>query len=209
MSRSDTSIANAALTKVGAATISSLQEDVKGARILRDRFDEVRDRELELNVWRFAVTRVQLAADPSTPAYGYSYRYRLPADCLRPVLAGDHYAPLGIMGVHYSYNRNTAPRAPWEVFGEFLETDQSAPLDFEYVRRVTEVTLFASTFAEALASALAVECCEALTGSAGKVDRALRDYDRAISMAAMVNALYRPPRPRQAGTWIRARHSHG
>jgi hypothetical protein len=47
------------------------------------RYTQVRDSLFRSHPWNCLQKRVALAADTATPAWGFSYQFTLPADCLR------------------------------------------------------------------------------------------------------------------------------
>jgi hypothetical protein len=79
-------ICNGALNQLGATTILSLTEDSKNARLCNSRFTQVRDAVFRSHPWNCLQKRQELAADTDAPAWGFSYAYTLPADCLRLLL---------------------------------------------------------------------------------------------------------------------------
>ena len=60
-------IGNLALTKLGAARITSFADDSKQARALSAIFDPMRDAELTLHPWSFAILRASLPARRRRP----------------------------------------------------------------------------------------------------------------------------------------------
>jgi len=76
-------ICNGALNQLGATTILSLSEDSKNARLCNSRYTQVRDALFRSHPWNCLQKRVQIAADATAPAWGFTYAYTLPADCLR------------------------------------------------------------------------------------------------------------------------------
>ncbi|MEL6278485.1 MAG: hypothetical protein AAFR28_06320 [Pseudomonadota bacterium] len=203
---SETAICNAALAKIGEREITSLADDNPPAKAMSKRYARLRDLELSRSVWRFAVEIAQLTADGAAPTFGYSQRFAMPSDSLRPLLVGNIYAPLGEEGVHYTAAyAYAAPRPHFEIIGQYVHTDLAAPLEFTYVKRITDPTRFSDLFIEALASKLAWDAVDELTNSPGRQDRAKQDYADAMSAARMQNALWRPPRQRRSGAWVRSR----
>ena len=76
-----TEIANIALTNLGEATISDVQTDNnERARLLNNRFDDIRDSVLRSHPWNVTVRRSVLSAYTSTPAWGYKYAFTFPTD---------------------------------------------------------------------------------------------------------------------------------
>src|SRR3954471_2474575 len=98
-----TSIANYALSKAGEDPVLALTDDTKKARLLNRIFDQVRDAELRRVRWKFSIKRDMALALVEPPAWGYSYKYPLPADFLALVQVNDIYVHGG------------KQRAPWSV----------------------------------------------------------------------------------------------
>lgn len=203
---SETEIANRALSMLGDTRITALTDDTKGARAMNARFIPLRDALLQEYPWRFAVTLVQLPAVSTAPAFGYSQAYQLPADCLRPIEVGDNLAFELAVGVQYRIDgTNSSATAPYEIVGDQIHTDETAPLKFSYVARIENTGLFPPVFVEAFAARLAMDAAEELTQSAGKYDRAARAYSAAMNIAMRTDALQRPPQERMPGTWMTSR----
>ena len=76
-------ICNGSLNQLGATTILSLTEDSKNARLCNQRYTQVRDGVFRSHPWNCLQKRVELAADTTAPAWGFSFAYTLPSDCLR------------------------------------------------------------------------------------------------------------------------------
>ena len=76
-------INNAALNQLGASTILSLTEDSKNARICNARYTQIRDAVFRSHPWNCLQKRLELSSSTTTPAWGYSFQYDLPSDCLR------------------------------------------------------------------------------------------------------------------------------
>jgi len=78
-------IVNLGLAQVGAAKLSSLEDDTKAARLANDIYEfcllEVADMDID---WKFMTARKKLAALATDPAFGsYDHQYTLPANCRR------------------------------------------------------------------------------------------------------------------------------
>lgn len=203
---SSVEIANRALSKLGAARITSLDDDNKPARAMKARYTLLRDAELEAYPWRFAIKLTSLPALASAPLYGYANAYQRPFDDLRPISIGDHpvlHEAVGVVyAAGYTYQSGTAP---FEIIGQEIHSDFGPPLKYQYVQRVTDSGFYPPLFVEALACRLAADAAEELTQNAGKYDRAVAMYDRAIAEARRVNAMYRPPSLRTPGRFILSR----
>ena len=83
-------ICNSALNQLGAASITALTDNSKNARLCNERYTTVRDAVFRSHPWNSLIKRQQLAQTTNTPAYGFSYEFALPSDCLR-VLTIDAY----------------------------------------------------------------------------------------------------------------------
>lgn len=192
-------IANRALTKLGAARIISLNDDIKAARSILSCYEDLRDDELRRNRWSFALKRTTLAALSTAPAFGYEYQYQLPADCLRVDMVDDRF-PDVVMD-----NYVNAEYVDWVLENGLILTDIAAPLSLRYLAQITDPTLFDPNFREALSCRIAAEICEDLTQSMPKREMAWKEYDRAIRAAIKGNAIERLPMQPPDNSWIISR----
>lgn len=191
---SQTAICNQALTKLGAQRIVNLSDDSKQAKTLSAIYDIKRDAELAAHPWTFAITRAQIPASSTPPAFGWSYAYPLPADYLAMVEVGQDYV---------FYNTDTGPLFQIESFenGLAILTDQGSPLEIRYIKRVTNAGLYPPLFVEALACRLAAEACEDLTQSLSKREAAWNERTQAVRDAKRVNSIEQPPRVMPDTSW--------
>jgi len=83
-------ICNSALNQLGASSITALTENSKNARLCNERYETIRDAVFRSHPWNCLIKRVQLAKDTDTPAWGFSFQYTLPADCLRVLQIRDY-----------------------------------------------------------------------------------------------------------------------
>lgn len=202
---SSTDIANRALSMLGEVRITDIADDNKPARAMNARFAYLRDAELMAYPWRFSITRVQLSAGATVPAWGYSTTYARPTGDLRPISIGGTYISAQAIGVMYETTGIPSTSAPYEIIGELIHTNLGEPLDYEYVAQITDTTKFHPLFIEALAARLAADAAEELTQSTTKQERAMMVYERAIRTARKADAMFRPPRMRQTGLWMASR----
>lgn len=192
-------IANAALTKLGAARITSLSDDVKAAREVNARFEALRDDELRAHRWQFSIKRASLAALTTTPAFGYTYQYALPSDCLRIDMVNDTF-PSVVMDNYIS-----SELIDYVVEGNLILTDIGAPLKLRYLAQITDPNAWDVSFREALACRIAAEVCEALTQSPQKRQLAWTEYQQAITRAVRSNAIERAPVSPPDDAWVMSR----
>lgn len=200
MASSEVIICNAALSKLGAGTITALNQNNDNARTMNLRYATVRDAELHRRRWKFSIRRTSLAALADAPEFGYAFQYQLPNDYLRLIEGGDiaNFADL-------SDYRTSSDMALYSIEGKKILTDLGAPLNIRYIARITDTTQFNSSFDEAFASRLALECCERVTQSTSKKEACRVDYAQAIREAARANAVEAPPVDMGDDSWVLAR----
>ena len=200
MATSVVQICNAALTKLGDDTITSLADNTERARACAARYEAVRDAELRRRRWKFSIRRASLAALATAPISDYDRQFQLPTDYLRLIEGGDIADAADLTDY-----RTSSGRALYSIEGDKLLTNLSAPLDIRYIARIEDVSLYDAAFTEALASRLAVELCERITQSDSKRELAWADYRTAIREASRANAIESPPTHPADDTWITTR----
>jgi hypothetical protein len=197
---SDINIANRALQKLGAASITSFNDNSTAGRAMNLAYAPVRDAELRRRRWKFSITRANLAAISTAPVNGiFSLQYQLPAQCLRVLNVGD-YSP----GADTSDYRNRTV-ADYSIEGNLILTNIGSPLSLRFIQQITDPGVFDSAFAEAFAARLAWETCEQVTQSTEKRKLAMTEYKAAILEAAQANALEIPPDFMPDNAWMLAR----
>ncbi|PVX84349.1 hypothetical protein [Paraburkholderia unamae] len=192
---SQVGIANRALTKLGSARITSLDEDSKAAAALNSCYDYVLDACLRAHRWHFAKARAQLAELAAPPLFGFQHQYRLPSD----------YLALIQIGQFLVYPRGDT-RGLYSIEGGNILTDIDAPLAIRYTRRITDPNAYDALFVESFACRLALECCEALTQSQTKMQSIATQLSQALSDANRANAIERPSQPIGDDTWLESRN---
>ena len=138
-------ICNGALNQLGASTILSLTEDSKNARQCTARYTQVRDSLFRSHPWNCLQKRVQLAADTTAPAWGFTSAYTLPADCLRLLRILD-------------YDSNH------KVEGRKILTNNSS-MKILYVARIEDPNEYDELLRETISAALAADIAYAVTSS--------------------------------------------
>ena len=199
MSTSAVAICQRALHKMGAGSITSLNDNNEKARVLKVAYDPVRKAELRRRRWKFAIKRAALPELADTPISGYDHQYQLPNDWLRLVEGGD------LISVADTSDYRTSPNALYAIEGRAILTDLSAPLQIRYLADITDANLFDACFCESLAARLAFECVERITESTQKKADLFNDYRNSIREAVHANALEAPPEFPGDGEWVTAR----
>lgn len=196
---SKTDVANRALTKLGDARIIDLTDDSEAAIVLNSMFDTVRDAELRANNWNFSIKRDAIAALSSTPAFGFTYEYQIPGDCLRIIMVDEFY-------VGYSLsNYRTMPEEVYQIEGRKILTDIGAPLKIKYARSVTNVGDWDPLFVEYFACVLAYEACKRLANNNGDKEALKDDKKQALLTAVLADAIENPPELIADDAWIMSR----
>jgi len=138
-------ICNGSLNQLGATTILSLTEDSKNARLCNQRYSQVRDAVFRSHPWNCLQKRVELAADTDAPAWGFSFAYTLPADCLRLLRILD-------------YDSN------YKVEGRKILSNTSS-MKILYIGRVTDPNEYDESLRETLSAALGADIAFAVTSN--------------------------------------------
>ena len=190
MAVSEVQIANRALQKLGAARISSLAQDHPNARSVSAAFDLVRDMELRRYDWSFAIKRASIAADGTDETILNTWkRYSLPNDFLKLIRDDE-----------------SGTYVDWKIEGLYILTEDASPLEIRYVARIEDPNYFDPLFIEAFAGRLAMECCEEITDSSGKLEALSALYNDAISEAKRIGAIEKPAQEFPEDPWLTARY---
>lgn len=197
---SNVQIANSALTKIGSARITALTDNVKAAREINAIFELRRDYLLRTHNWSFAMERTMLPALSAAPAWGYTYLYQLPTDCLRVVQVDDMWVVPGM--ADYTSGPDSEP---YKITGRRIETDIGAPLKLRYIKRMTDPAQFDAAFVEVFANDLADQVCEALTQSNTKREATRAALRQSLLEAIRSNAIELPPEAIPDDSWILSR----
>lgn len=183
MAYTKTSIANAALGEIGKALIVSLLETSEEARLVNAFFDDMLDEELASYSWTFATYRAELAPLVAAPAFGWTYKFQLPASpyCLRVIEEVD--------GNDY------------RIEGREILADAN-PLKIRYIARLADMSLLSATFVRAFVFRLAAKLSISLVGSGELRDRMLAEYVNARNHAESMDAGQEPVGEQDKGSWL-------
>ena len=138
-------ICNGSLNQLGASTIISLTEDSKNARLCNARYTQVRDSLFRSHPWNCLQKRIQLASDTATPAWGFSYQFTLPTDCLRVLRIEDYDSDYKIEGRKIVSNVST--------------------MKILYIARIEDPNQYDEILRETLSAALGADIAYAITSS--------------------------------------------
>ena len=161
-------ICNGALNQLGASTILTLTEDSKNARLCNARYTNVRDAVFRTHPWNCLQKRIQLASDTDTPAWGYSFQYTLPSDCIRL---------LTILDYDYDY----------KVEGRKILSNVDS-MKILYVARIEDPNEYDELLREVISAALAADIAYAITSSNPVATQMYQLYQEKLKDARFVDA---------------------
>ncbi|MCY1396705.1 hypothetical protein D9M71_116870 [compost metagenome] len=174
---SDIEICNIALARVAVTQpIASFTERSKAAEQCALFYAPMRELVLRDFPWPFAESIVALA-DIGTPAPGWAYRYRYPADCamLREIVRPGQRVEL-------RSDMRTPFKVGYDVGGRVVHTDQPEALA-RFTFNVEDPTYFDSLFVDAFAWKIACEVAVPLTSKAEFRQMAEQQYSMALTRA--------------------------
>ena len=189
VSVSDVSIANLALTSLGADTIMSLDEDNEVARKVNAVYSLIRDEVLRAHPWNFAIRWAALARLSETPANDFSYAYQLPS------------APYCLKVIKLNYDEEFDD---FRIEGRKLYTDLES-VTLEYIARITDATQFDSAFVTAFAARLAAELAYSITGDQNLAKQKWEEYFLKIRQAKALDSQEGKPEYIDQSKWINDR----
>lgn len=174
---SDIEICSIALSRVAVTkAIVSFTERSKEAEQCRVFYAPLRDLVLQAFPWPFAESTVPLA-DLGSPAPGWRFRYRYPADCLKVrdiVQPGWRRALTSDQQIPYKIG--------YDAGGRVIHTDQpEAVCRFTY--KVEDSTFFDPQFADVLAWRLAMDLALPLSAKPELQQYAGQQYQMALTLA--------------------------
>jgi len=179
-------ICNEAMDLLGAATITSLTENSKEARLCNRRFETVRDAVLRAHNWNVAIVRKQLAKDSDSPAFGFTNQFTLPTDpyCLR------------VISLHTAnVDNEISPydvQSMFKIEGRKVLTDEGT-CRIIYVGRITDTEQYDSLLSSTIAHKLASETAYAITGSTTVAQQIFQLYQQRLSEARSMDAIEGKP----------------
>jgi hypothetical protein len=200
MAQTQTDICNSALQRVGASTILSITDNSREARACAVAYDSNRRSELRKRTWNFAKKRVVIAPDSDPPAFGFTYCFSIPADCIRVVLPdNDPYLDWSLEGRKILTNLSQSP-----YLGAGAGVNGPA-LFLTYISDVTDCSVFDPNFYDVLCIALAIDLCEPLTQSNQKKQILTAEYKEAMDAASLAKSFEVLPQTPVDDDWWLAR----
>jgi hypothetical protein len=195
-----TQLANRTLQKLGAQSrLTSIDQDIKTARVLKDAYDQVRRREQRANVWNYTKLRVGLPPEATIPAFGFTKQYVIPSDCLRILQVGNTRVDLS------SLDYRSGGEKQFAIENNRILTDLASPLYILYCADVTDTSKWDACFDDVFCNRWAIETVESIAQSTTKKESLKDDYRKSIYEARVANAIENPPEAIASGSWELAR----
>lgn len=169
MALSQVMVCNLACIEVGAARISSIDDDVKQAILLKAIWEQKLRAFLRGHRWNAATKRALLAPTSTTPDFGYDYAYDIPNDSVR-VLEPDP----------------TDNSDDFVVESNQILTDDDT-LEMIYIWYNDDPSSWDASFAFAFAAELAATICYAMTQSATLRDALVKRAADALREARTID----------------------
>ena len=192
-------ICNEAMDLLGAATITSLNENSKEARLCNRKFDTVRDAVLRAHPWNVAISRAALAANSTPPAFGFTYKFPLPTDpyCLR-VLS---FWNSNVNNELAAYDSNIM----FKIEGRSILSNEN-DCRIVYISRVTDTEQFDPLLSTTIAHRLAADTAYAITGSNSVSQQMFALYESRLKEAKGVDSMEGYPEQPVADYFIDIRY---
>lgn len=195
MATSRLAVYNKALRYLGERRLASVTENSESRRAIEQEYDDAILMVLEAANWNFAIRAIEMAYDPGiAPQFGYSRAYAKPDDWIRTVNIS---ANDSVLGIHDYRDEN----GRWHTNIEPI-----------YVRYVSSDGMFGGNlglwtpiFAEAVASHIAMVCCERITQSDTKHEKLIKIARDTLRNAIASDNVNEPPRDMPMGRWAISR----
>jgi len=158
---SKVSICNMALSRLGAATITSLTDGTQESKLCNTFFDLVADRVMMQGTWSSTVKRATLARTTNTPTFGFTFEYQLPVD------------PKSLKVLNVS--EETDGSIDYVVEGDKILTDEST-LKIRYIAQLTDTEDWDPMLTEAVELLLAAYLALPITGQAPIAEKMKQEY---------------------------------
>jgi hypothetical protein len=191
MAITKTDICNKALTLVGAAPITNIDDDTNNARVLSNVYETALRSILAECKWNFAVKRALLSVSADTVDWyeiGETYVYQKPADIIR---------------IFETNDRNSV----WREEGEYILSDTNG-LGIRYVYYLDNPSKYPSLFVDALVDRLCADIAYIIVNSATIGDKYKNLYESvSLPKAMSANAQTGTQQIANDDAWVLAKYS--
>lgn len=197
MPLSQTEICNQALSRIGAKTIMSVNDDdSKSAAACLNLWDATVTEVARMGEWRCLRKRTTLTRLAAAPAFEWLYQYQLPADLI---------TVLKLNGVDY----HGQPEDYWEIEGNVLLTDATEAM-LCYVAYVEDTMEWDSLFTNSIIVLLAAKLSVPIRQDEQMMIALMNEYQRILGSARMRDGNERKKHrydPTTLSSWVNSRYS--
>ncbi len=183
---SEVSVANLALTDLGADRIIDLTEDSENARKVNAVFALLRDAELRSHPWNFAIQRRNFNKTVNTPEFGFDSEFQIPGDVLR-ILSAE--------------GRETVD---WVREGDKILVNDTS-FKARCIIRITDTTKWDEAFVTCFAARLSAELAYSIADSRPLAADKFKIYQLKKRIATGVDAQEGTPLELIADEWLQSR----
>lgn len=164
---SQVEIINVALTRLGAQTISSLEDGIPEANAANALWSTARQSSLRDHPWNFATAEATLSAVVGGETYRYKYAYQIPSDSLRVLEVFDN--------------------DDFKQAGKLILTDAGTCV-IKYIKDVEDTYAWDALFTDVMAQRLSAEMAYTLTKNQSTADTQFTLYGQKLQKARFVDA---------------------
>ena len=154
-------VVNLALTWLGEDVVTSLEDDLDRARIMKVNYLPARDATLEAHDWSFAILRFEPPLNATPPVYGAGQAFDVPPEILRIISVS---LPDTNANAAFVSPIDSLPQIDW-LFERGQVICNEEVIFCRGSQRVDEEGRFSPLFVHAFAAKLAYLCAVALTAS--------------------------------------------
>lgn len=189
-------IVNLALSRIGAKSISDLDNDTTVEAVQsRLVYYNARDSLMRAHPWNFLTLRVQLTDSASDPVFGWDEGYLLPSDFLR------------LISVHATDDNDDQP--PYRLEKQSLSSVltnvlliNSSTCYIRYVYKELDPSKWIADFQDALAWLVAAELALSMPVSGTKYELLEKKAGRALLYAKSIDGIEDYPERIPEGSWV-------
>lgn len=196
MPLTQTEICNQALSRIGAKTIMSIDDDdSKSAAACLNIWEATVSEVTRMGEWSCLRKRATLVQLTTPPAFEWLYQYQLPGDLIKV---------LELNGVEY----HGEPQDEWEIEGRLLLTDASEA-KLRYVAYVEDTTQWDSLLTNAVVVLLAAKLAVPIRQDEQMMIALMNEYQRTLGAARMQDGGERKRHrfnPTTLSRWVNARY---
>ncbi len=188
-------ICNLALSRIGAARITSLSDGTESANLCNTLFDECAEDVMIAGPWSSTITRQDLSQLAETPVSGYTYAYQLPMDpfCLKVLSLNEINTSTTAATVTTRLQIPTSPieeiefsEVGYKIEGHKLLTNETTA-SIKYIAKLTDSEDFDPHLRRAIVARMVAEMTYPLTGDRTVSDRAWAKYEKTLEEALDLN----------------------